>query len=265
MDNWDFMNEWHLVLPPSRPSAYQLELTRKLISNIKRDVPVAILGSTPEFRDFVFEEGFHRIFVIDKNSDFHDTMTNACIYHQDEIFVHGDWLDVLDDYKNTFGLVLSDLTMGNVAYSDRECFYQLISDSLSNGGLFIDKVLTHPIPHIKLNDIFSRYSRLPLNWLYINYFSCEALFCSELLYLTETVDTYKFYDILTSTAKNDRIKAFILKAHSITPENCIWYYGRNWETLKRDYCPGLKLAGSFDDELGSPYYRRLKYYSSEKL
>ena len=50
MDTWDLMQNWSYVLPPSRPSARQLKEILTISKTIDHNAPVAILGSTPEFR-----------------------------------------------------------------------------------------------------------------------------------------------------------------------------------------------------------------------
>src|ERR1035438_1336314 len=92
---WDSMRTWDLVLPPSRPSATELDRIRSVISLLDHSCPVAILGSTPEFRDLLHECGFGRIFVLDKNRTFFTSMSEARIYDNEESFIEGDWLTTL--------------------------------------------------------------------------------------------------------------------------------------------------------------------------
>jgi len=264
MGTWDFMNEWHLVLPPSRPSAWQLNWITKSVEFLDRSSPVAILGSTPEFRDLLYELGFINIFIFDKNESFYEITNTLRVYSGGEKFVAGDWLITLGEYKNFFHLVLSDLTSGNLKYDDRANFYNLIEDALVVDGVFCDKILTHPDELIPVDILLEKYSRLPLNLLYINYFSCEMFFCSEFLDLYQTVDSSLFYSLLDKTVVNQRVKAFVKYAPKITPFNCKWYYGRRWQYLQKDYCPNLFLLSSFDDQVDSPYYKRLKFFSFQK-
>jgi len=105
---------------------------------------------------------------------------------------------------------------------------------------------------------------LPLNLLYINYFSCEMLFCSELLDLKQLVDTSLFYDFLDKKVKNKRVLAFVKHAQMITPKNFVWYYGRKWDQLKSQYCSNLKLISIEEDEESSPYFGRLKFFTHTK-
>lgn len=264
MDTWDLMNNWHLVLPPSRPSAGQLLRISALASDIERSAPVGVLGSTPEFRDLLHELGFTNIHVLERNLRFYEAMGAWRVYQNDEHVVKGDWRDTLGGVRNTFALLLSDLTSGNIPYSDRAAFYELLSAALRPGGIFCDKVLTHPGPMLPLDALIEKYSSLPLNLLHINNFSCEALFCSELLDLDGVVESSNFYAILQERALGKRVAAFVRHAPLITPPGCTWYYGVRWSDLEPEYCPKLATLAVEDDDPGSPYWGRVKRFALQK-
>ncbi len=260
MSTWDKVITWDLVLPPSRPSAYHLNQIRKSIIDVDRRRPVAVLGSTPEFRDMLHEEGFGSIYVFDNNVDVYEMMSKLRVYSNVEQLIEGDWLQTIPTFTDFFPLILSDLTMGNVAYEKRASFYEYITDSLCPSGQFIDKVLTHPESHITVTDLARKYERLPLNLLHINGFSCEFFFCSELLEISELLDTANFYNILGKELKHGRLKCFLEQCTKITPIDCIWYYGKRWDILRPAYCPKLRTMSISEDEVQSPYYGRLKLF-----
>jgi hypothetical protein len=261
---WDSMRTWDLVLPPSRPSATELDRIRSVIRTLDHSCPVAILGSTPEFRDLLHECGFTRIFVLDKNRTFFTSMSEARVFDNEESVIEGDWLTTLLSFKKFFGLILSDLTSGNLDYECRPHFYHLIEEALSANGMFFDKVLTHPLPHISLSLIGEQYSSLPLNLCSVNRFSCEALFCSELLDIENRVDSSLFYSLLNERFKTPRLRSFVKSAEYITPPGFVWWYGKNWEELSISYCPQLKLLSKYEDDLASPYFGRLKVFVHRK-
>jgi hypothetical protein len=260
---WNAMTHWDLVLPPSRPSASELARIRQIAAQLDRSLPVAILGSTPEFRDLLFEAGFINIYVLEKNRAFHDSVSTLRVYANPEIFIEGDWLQTLPHFSSRFALILSDLTSGNIPYENRSSFYGLIKQALRPQGFFVDKILTHPIPHIPLDSLIRKYSELPLNLLYINQFSCEVLFCSELLSLANIVDSSNFYRQLTDVSDN-RVRSFARHSEQITPPGFVWWYGRAWQQLVDDYCPGLLQLSVEEDESSSPYCRRLKIFVHKK-
>lgn len=268
MGTWDKIHSWNLVLPPSRPSGYHLSLIRKEISHFDLTKPVAVLGSTPEFRDLLHEVGFTTIYILDNNPGFYRSMSSLRVYSNKEVFEQGDWLDLLPKFENFFSLILSDLTMGNISYDNRSLFYELIHRAINKGGYFVDKVLTHPGDNLELMDLINKYSLLPVNLLNINYFSCEFIFCSKLLDINQMVDSSLFYNILRENFEaqpfNQRLLLFLRHAHDITPLNCIWYYGKKWIELKDNYCPNLDLVKCFEDEIGSPYFNRLKLFIFKK-
>ncbi len=265
MDKWDLMNRWDLVLPPSRPTMQHLALIRHHIQYVDRKSPVAVLGSTPEFTDLLAECGFEHIYVFEKNLTFYRSINHLRIYPEKIYRVEeGDWLETLPKCKGQFYLILSDLTSGNISYDTRDLFYNAITEALHVGGGFIDKVLTHDDSNIPVDDLMMKYSQMPLNLLYINYFSCEMLFCSELLNLKKIVDTSLFYSVLNEKIKNNRVRCFVDSAKVITPPGCTWYYGIKWDELIKDYCPNLELVSINDEESTSPYYQRLKYYIFNK-
>jgi len=264
MNTWDLMKHWYLVLPPSRPSALQLTRIQSQLYKIDRSLPIAVLGSTPEFRDLLFECGFRKIYVLEKNIGFYQAMSEARIYRNAENFVNGDWLETLPKLKGMFAAILSDLTSGNIPYDQRRLFYDGISEALVDGGIFLDKVLTHTGSNRSVDGLVDKYSTLPLNLLHINFFASEMLFCSELIELKQLVDTSLFYGILESRIRNERVRVFAERAKSITPPGCTWWYGRKWAELKNDYCASLRQVRVDEDEGSSPYYGFLKFFEFSK-
>src|SRR5436309_1818556 len=131
MDPWALMQNWDLVLPPSRPSANQLAALRLHIEPLSRSKPVAILGSTPEFRDLLFESGFLNIHLLERNSKFLSEMSALRVYSTPETVIEGDWLETLPTLSGQFALILSDLVSGNIPYADRPRFYEYLSAALA--------------------------------------------------------------------------------------------------------------------------------------
>lgn len=265
MDSWNFMKKWHLVLPPSRPSILQLSRIREQISCLPKSVNVAVLGSTPEFRDLLFECGFTNIFIFERNIDFFNQMTTERVFDNKEQFIRGDWLSSLNDHPLSFHLILSDLTSGNIPYESREHFYSSISKSLVKDGLFIDKALTHGIPNLVVSDLEKKYNQLPINLITINHFNCEMLFCSELLDIDQKVDTTFFYQFLEEKITSRRVLRFIQECKDkITPSGFTWWYGKRWNCLQKTYCVGLESIKVFEEEETSPYYLRAKLFLLRK-
>lgn len=263
-DKWNLMTNWNYVLPPSRPSDRQLHDIALHCSKVKKDADVAVLGSTMEFRDLLFELGFENIFVFERNNDFYEFTCNNRIFKNKEQLVFGNWLETLPSYSNKFSLILSDLTSGNISYNKRSEFYYLIETALKQDGIFCDKVLTHSNEFPSHKELLKKYETLSLNWININRFNCELIFLSDLLKIKYEVDTTMFYDLLLKETTSKRVLKFIERAMMITPKDFVWHYGKNWNELKTSYCTGLNLQSQTDEEKGSPYYPNLKHFTFKK-
>ena len=75
MSDWNKMDQWEMVLPPSRPTIDELERIEDYIDKYSRSEPIAILGSTPEFRELLYRMGFQKRIVFDKSIDFYQRMS----------------------------------------------------------------------------------------------------------------------------------------------------------------------------------------------
>lgn len=257
-NTWRKIHQWHLVLPPSRPSLYHLGIIKGELDAINKNLPVAVLGATPEYRDLLFQSGFKDIYIFDKNRYVYSQMSRLRCWTSPEKLVYGNWLETLPKYPDYFGLILSDLTSGNIPYDHQPTFYASIASALCRDGLFIDKVLTHQGPKRKLTDLITKYSNLPLNLLYVNYFSCEFLFCSELLDIKQIVDSSLFYGILQKRFKEGPLIKFLAESPKITPYETFWYYGKDWKEISKWYFDRIELVKVYEEEASSPYYGNLK-------
>ncbi|MBN4062514.1 hypothetical protein JYU20_04875, partial [Bacteroidales bacterium AH-315-I05] len=262
---WSLMKNWNYLIPPSRPSGFQLNMIQEHCGGVDRNADIAVLGSTIEFRDLLHEMGFSNVFVFEKNLSFYEFTSSIRLYENDEQIVEGNWLDTLSEFQSNFSIILSDLTSGNISYSDRKLFYSNIENALSTDGFFCDKVLTHSNEFLSSNELIEKYKKLPINWLYANYFNCEMLFCSDLLLRNNRVDTNDFYDVIMTKTDHPRIARFVEMAQEITPLNFIWYYGKQWSELIKDYCPNLRVLEDIVERNNeNPYKDRLHYIFLKK-
>ncbi len=263
-DTWQKIQLWDMVLPPSRPSQYHLNIIKDEIDKINRNLPVAVLGSTPEYRDLLFQLGFKDIYIFEKSLKTHSMMNRQRCWSNSENLIKGDWLDTIPQYKDHFDLILSDLTSGNLPYSRQPSFYSGIASALSQDGLYIDKILIHGNQKRKLEKLILKYSTLPYNLLYVNYFSCEFLFCSELLDIKQIVDSSLFYSILEKMLTNGPLAKFLAESPKITPLETFWYYGKDWEEIRKWYFQNIYQVKIYEEEEASPYYGNLKIIVSKK-
>lgn len=96
-----------------------------------------ILGSTPEFRDWGYEENL-KIHVVDKSQEYYEQISRE-IRHKNLIeTVHfSEWEKM--HFSETFDIIIGDLSIGNINKNQFIIFLQKISDALSDNGLFIGK------------------------------------------------------------------------------------------------------------------------------
>lgn len=186
------------------------------------------------------------------------------MHSNDELNLIGNWLETLPECENRFTALLSDLTAGNIGYEDRRRFYDLVALALKPGGLFIDKNLTNQSGLLTLGEIRTKYAAMPINLQTVNYFSCEAIFCSDLQREHHRIDTSMIYDQFAQLSTGPRFERLLTDCQLVTPRNCIWYYGKEWTELEEDYCRYLTLVARWDLNEAQPYYRRAHQYVFEK-
>ncbi|MDR0697115.1 MAG: hypothetical protein LBF68_06280 [Christensenellaceae bacterium] len=263
-NSWSKFTTWQSVTPPSRPSTMQLKICRQLLSEVDKTSPVAVLGSTLEYRDLLGEMGFIRVFVFEKNRDFYDYITPFAKSKLRETHVTGDWLNTFQEYRNYFSVVLSDLTSGNIPYDYRDLFYKNIAGAISSNGIFIDRILTKSISFLPLENLVEKYRHLEVNNRNVNSFNCEFLFCSELLNNKQhIVDTSSFYKKLRALDIS-HISEFAEACHEITPPECKWWYSMDWNIERQTYERYWKPKEIFDELDTSEYFNRAKLLISTK-
>jgi hypothetical protein len=252
------------ILPPLRPDALELTRIVRHLRSADRRAPVGVLGSTLELRDCLHESGFDNVHVLDSDAEYFRLTSHVRVYDNSETFILGDWADSLERLESSFAVLLSDLTSGYVPYSSRARFYAAIARSLRPGGLFIDKALENPAGLHAISEIESRYRTAPLNLQTINYFCCEAIFCSTLQLDDQLVDTTRVYAQLADALRGPRFGRLIDAAQAIVPTDCRWYYGLRSEQLASVAGTGLRLRAKYQLARSQPYYRRAHQYVWER-
>jgi hypothetical protein len=250
--NWDESFVWRNILPPSRPSALQLAYFLPYLDLMDRHDPVLVLGSTTEYRDLLGALGFLEVFVVDKSKTFHERVSKDRFWNNTERVVFQDWRDFLPEAKSTYCAILSDLTSGNIPYEERPHFYRSIASALSSHGLFFDKLLLHQSALRSLPDLYEKYRSLPINLATLNQFNNEVLFTSEILSsgILETTEAYTF---LEKFGRDGFWPLYVKENRSITPDNCIWYYGVRHDSVSRFYGSSLQIVAETGEPPDSPY------------
>jgi hypothetical protein len=259
MTDWGGFVDWRLVLPPNRPSAPTLALVEQVLAPVPRERSVAVLGSTPEYRDLLARLGFHDVTVFEKSRKFKAIADELRGWPQREKVVWGGWRDTLPRTAAVFAAVLSDLTLGNVPYDERGPFFDAIARMLGSDGLLIDRVLGTEPPFLDLGALDAKYSRLPTNLMTLNDYSAEYFFCSELLAGSDIVDTSACYSQLeTRYRSNSPLLRLVSQVRLVTPEGAMWYYGRPWREACSEYERALAVVQTVAEPPDSAFRGRAR-------
>lgn len=138
---------WTRMVGPSRPTISEIAIYTKYIrilqSNLNRRLKILILGSTPEFRDWAFEENMD-VTVMDYSVEYHETISreirHKCIVEQREgreKFICKNWIE-LDD-TDEYDIIIGDLVIGNIPPKQLDKFLSKVSIALKKDGLFLGK------------------------------------------------------------------------------------------------------------------------------
>lgn len=132
---------WTNNVPPSRPSINELCLYRRYLDKIRevkrQQIRLLVLGSTPEFRDWGFEENLV-ITVVDKSKEYYETISRE-LRHKNikETLVISRWENM--EFSGEFDLIVGDLSIGNIEKERIDDFINSIYRALAPGGYFLGK------------------------------------------------------------------------------------------------------------------------------
>lgn len=144
MRGWDkeLAYIWTNNVAPSRPSCSEIYVYTKYLRKLQTEnktkrLSLLVLGSTPEFRDWGFEEILD-VFVVDKSENYYNTISRE-IRHKNikETLYVTNWEDM--HFEKTFDIIVGDLSLGNIEPSRFKDFIHNVNDALAEGGLFLGK------------------------------------------------------------------------------------------------------------------------------
>lgn len=143
MGSWDarLAELWTYDVPPSRPSiaemAYYAQWAERYRKSVRRRLRMLVLGSTPEFRDWGYEE-YAEVTVVDRSIEYHRTISRE-MRHKGarETLVVSRWEDM--SFDGEFDVVIGDLALGNVERDRFEEFIARVAAALRPKGLFMGK------------------------------------------------------------------------------------------------------------------------------
>lgn len=267
-NHWNNHRTWSLMLPPGRPSQVHLDYfashLRSLGDVLQRATDVCVLGSTPELRDLCFELSCASVTVIDRSPEFHRSVADLCIYSNPrERIVFADWSHSLAGMDNTFDAILSDLTLGNVPYSERSSFFAGISGALRTHGIYVDKVLTADKLQT-LEDLDERYRYAPLNLITINDFANDYFFLSELI-SNGRLSIPRILPLLKDRFRNQpRLGRLLDEAVCLVTPHGEWHYGLPWSEVSQTYGFGLEMTNCTPESRPSVFAGQLHLHSFKK-
>lgn len=139
--NGNLARVWTKMVGPSRPTISELSVYSKYARLIQKSsnhkLNLLVLGSTPEFRDWGYENNFE-ITVMDCNPDYHEEIfreiRHKCINEQ---YLCQRWQDLNEIEK--YDIIIGDLVIGNILPSELEDFIFRVSKALTTNGLFLGK------------------------------------------------------------------------------------------------------------------------------
>ena len=143
MSGWGkkLANIWTNNVAPSRPSFSEMcvytNCLRRIQKKINRQISILVLGSTPEFRDWGYEENL-LINVVDKSRDYYEQISQE-LRHKNlkENVYYSNWEEM--KFSKQFDIIIGDLSIGNIEKSRFRDFLININDALSEEGIFIGK------------------------------------------------------------------------------------------------------------------------------
>lgn len=154
-------SQWGLFLPPTRPSISELAVIEKYLLSLakkKKRFKVAILGSTPEYRDLCQEYGIEYRCIEYAKSNF-VTLRNFMRHKDtDDRVMISDWRHMA--FKERFDCFLGDLATTVTPVRDHDAMFSQIEKHAVKGALILLKTILRPsTAHLSHKDIFRLYRK----------------------------------------------------------------------------------------------------------
>ena len=223
MNHWELMKTWKMVLPPNRPSEKNVACIEDVIKGLPSRQNACILGSTPEYRTLL-RKWFSRVTIIDKSMGFKAVSDQLSGKSENECFCHSDWLNELPKRADSFDLVVSHTTHGNIVFCDRSRFFRLIEASLRDYGIFVDTIFQPPTKLFGIDEICSLFSGRPNNLRTTNDFNCIAIFQSKKIAEDGLIDSSKILDWLEAEIDDPDILRIVKSTEDVCPRGMTWHY-----------------------------------------
>lgn len=142
IEKWDEKRamEWHLFMPPARPSSAEVLIYEHALQNEMRaqdNLEIVLLGSTPELRSISHQYGCS-LSCVDFNATVFHILTDMVSHKGRESFYCRDWKKM--DFNRQFDLVFGDGSINMVPPSKHDFFLSNIYKLLNRNGLAVLRV-----------------------------------------------------------------------------------------------------------------------------
>ena len=143
MSGWDreLATIWTNNVAPSRPSHSEMfvytQYLRQLQKKSNKPIKLLVLGSTPEFRDWGYDENLI-VHVVDKSEEYYETVSREIRHKNLQEHLHiSSWEEM--SFDEQFDIIIGDLSIGNIEPNKFDDFLINIERALAPGGLFMGK------------------------------------------------------------------------------------------------------------------------------
>lgn len=143
MSGWnrELATIWTNNVAPSRPSHSEMfvytQYLRQLQKESNRPIKLLVLGSTPEFRDWGYDENLI-VHVVDKSEEYYKTVSREIRHKNIQEHLHiSSWESM--SFDEQFDIIIGDLSIGNIEPNKFDDFLINIEKALAPGGLFMGK------------------------------------------------------------------------------------------------------------------------------
>lgn len=143
MSGWnrELATIWTNNVAPSRPSHSEMfvytQYLRQLQKKSNKPIKLLVLGSTPEFRDWGYDENLI-VHVVDKSEEYYETVSREIRHKNLQEHLHiSSWEEM--SFDEQFDIIIGDLSIGNIEPNKFDDFLINIEKALAPGGLFMGK------------------------------------------------------------------------------------------------------------------------------
>ncbi len=160
--NQSVAEQWGLFLPPARPSLSELVILERYLFDTKKHVheaTVAILGSTPEYRDLCQTHNAHYSNIDYRAQNFHELRSFMLHKDNDSHLIESDWRTM--EFPQKFDLFFGDLVTTVVPVKDHDLILANIAKHCNKNARVVLKVPLRrnnkQLPHQQIFEYYRKH------------------------------------------------------------------------------------------------------------